>query len=189
SVNRRFGGTGLGLVLSRHLARALGGDLELIRSGVGKGSLFAFTIGKGTVEINPLVCEIAPQKDLPIELNEIRILLAEDSPDGAAIVSRLLRKAKAAVVVANNGFEVLDFARSETFDIILMDIQMPGMDGLEATRRLRDLGFTKPIVALTAHALPEEKARSLLAGCDAHLTKPIDRQVLLQAIQSFTKRA
>jgi len=188
SNNRKFGGTGLGLVLSRHLAQALGGDLTLYSGGNGEGCSFSFTISTGAGEKQyPLSAETVIAKNSNFDLNELKILLAEDSPDGAAIVTRLLTRAKATVKIASSGYEVLEQTRLHDFDIILMDVQMPGMDGLEATRILRRSGYDKPIVALTAHALPEEKEKSTRAGCDAHLTKPVDKNTLLHAIQQHTQ--
>ncbi len=187
-TNRKFGGTGLGLVLSRHLAQALGGDMTLYSGGCGQGCSFSFTIATGMEDAHyPLSSGFHNLNNSKVDLHDLRVLLAEDSPDGAAIVTRLLTRAKASVMIANSGFEVLEQTRLHDFDIILMDVQMPGMDGLEATRILRRSGYDKPIVALTAHALPEEKERSTRAGCNAHLTKPIDKNILLQAIQQHTQ--
>ncbi|RYZ59965.1 MAG: response regulator, partial [Proteobacteria bacterium] len=190
SINRKFGGTGLGLVLSRHLAEALGGELSLSSEGTAKGAKFSFTIAM-------VGCETPfdekgltmGTESLSIDLRGIRVLLAEDSPDGAAIVNRLLIRAGALVTLAVNGFEALEKLRTEDIDLVLMDVQMPGMDGLEATRILREEGFKKPIIALTAHALPEEKIRSAVAGCNAHLTKPVDKNILLRAIEQFTSKS
>ncbi len=178
--------SGLGLLVSKRLAQALGGDLMLVRTAPGVGSCFALTI---RLQREPPSSRPLTRPCQPLSLEGLKVLLAEDSPDGAAVVSRILTKAKAEVVHATNGYEVLDQVTSQIFDLILMDIQMPGMDGLEATSTLRGRGYDIPILALTAHALPEEKTRSFQAGCNAHLTKPIDKGVLLKAIQEHAGRS
>lgn len=182
-------GTGLGLVLSKRLAEALGGDLDLIHSQAGKGSCFGFTI-KIVESSSGRGADSKAVKATPVSLNlkGIQVLLAEDSPDGAVLVSRILSRAEAYVSIATNGFEVLELIKGQRFDVILMDVQMPGMDGLEATRVLRDNGVKIPILALTAHALPEERRRSFEAGCDAHLTKPIDKRALLAAVHHWAEK-
>ncbi|WP_413576686.1 MHYT domain-containing protein [Bdellovibrio sp. HCB290] len=189
SINRKFGGTGLGLVLSRHFARALGGDLSLLQSQEGVGSTFVFTIVSDDEE---RLKEVAVRKTgapkPPVTLRDfadqnVKILLAEDMPDNQLLIRRYLKSENFNVQCANDGFEVLQMVSKGDFDIILMDVQMPGMDGLQATRKLRSQGYTKPIIALTAHALPEEVEKSLEAGCNDHLTKPINRSELLRAIK------
>ncbi|RYZ53172.1 MAG: response regulator, partial [Proteobacteria bacterium] len=182
-------GTGLGLVLSKRLAEALGGDLRLIHSQAGKGSCFGFTIRIAEAALTSSHdSKLVKETPLSWNLKGIRVLLAEDSPDGAVLVSRILSRAEVSVSIATNGFEVLELFKRQSFDLILMDVQMPGMDGLEATRVLRDSGVTIPILALTAHALPEERRRSFEAGCNAHLTKPIDKKALLAAVQQWTEK-
>ena len=121
-------------------------------------------------------------------LQGIKILLAEDSADNRAVVRAFLRNTQANLVLAENGLEALKKASEEDFDIVLMDIQMPKMDGLNATIKLREAGFTKPILALTAHALPEEVKRSFAAGCNGHLTKPIARDTLITAITNYVAK-
>ena len=114
-----------------------------------------------------------------------RILLAEDGPDNQRLISMMLRKAGADVAVAENGQMAVDRVRLERFDLILMDMAMPVMDGYTAARTLRELGVDIPIVALTAHALAGEREKCLAAGCNAYLTKPIDRPDLLAQIRAL----
>lgn len=192
SISRKFGGTGLGLCLARRLAIALGGDLELKYSNPGKGTCFSLVIDAGNVTGVPFIEKLTLTKVGQIiqveklisreNLNGIEILLAEDSPDNEMLVCLYLSAEGAIVEVAHNGLEVLAKTTNKTYDIILMDIQMPLMDGLEATRKLRERSYIKPIVALTAHALKEEKERSMRAGCDSHLVKPINRTELISEI-------
>jgi CheY-like chemotaxis protein len=120
-------------------------------------------------------------------LEGVRILLAEDVPDNQMLLKIYLQGTGAQIDIANDGEEAVSKARSQNYDLILMDIQMPKMDGIEATRQLRSQGFNSPILALTAHAMGEEITRSLTAGCNAHLTKPIMKATLLAAIQEHLK--
>lgn len=115
----------------------------------------------------------------------LRVLLAEDSLDNRYLIEHILRRAGMQVEVASNGEEALRFALKNNYDLVLMDIQMPIMDGLEATRSLRNAGFRKPIIALTAHAMVEERARTRAAGCDGHLTKPLNVKELLKTVTAF----
>lgn len=121
------------------------------------------------------------------KLSGIRILLADDSPDNQLLIKQILLKHGASVELASDGQEAIDKAFPSLFDIILMDVQMPVVDGYQATRTLRSKGFTKPILALTAHAMTEEKQRSKDAGCDAHLTKPINTMELVDTIVAFVR--
>jgi CheY-like chemotaxis protein len=124
----------------------------------------------------------------PKPLSGIRILLADDAPDNRFLVGKILTNNGAFVETANTGLEAFRQALAGNFDIILMDIQMPEMDGCEATIALRDAGFTKPIIALTAHAMPEERARTREAGCNEHLTKPLNQPELLEVVRKYVGR-
>lgn len=187
STTRKYGGTGLGLVLSRRLARAMGGDLILAESNLGKGSTFIFTIDPGTDKQD----KSSPWPDLTQEsythlrLEGVRVLLAEDHADNEELVTKILTRAGAKVDVARNGAEAVALARSEKFDVVLMDIQMPVMDGYAATRQLREENFGAPIIALTAHAMVEERERCAKAGFSAFLTKPLDVNALLLTVSRF----
>lgn len=190
STTRKFGGTGLGLALSKHLAEALDGDLIIERYEKDAGCTFTFTL---TAEI-PAVPRIT-DRDVSRALQQMnfaplagfKILLAEDSLDNQYYVKKFLSKNGAIVSAADNGHEVIEKCTKEQYDVILMDIEMPVMDGYQATRKLRQLGYKMPILALTAHAMAEERNKTREAGCDGHLTKPIDTHQLLSALESVLK--
>jgi PAS domain S-box-containing protein len=198
SVSRAYGGTGLGLTLSRRIAQLLGGNLELESSLPGEGSVFRFTVATGSLAGVPFMRELFAGKPTPRARTEeatapnslagVEVLLVEDTPDNQNLVKILLANVGASVSIANNGVEGVDRALRGHFDVVLMDIQMPKMDGITATRKLRSLGYRPPILALTAHALKEEQARSLEAGCNDHLTKPINRWELVRQIQNAVGR-
>lgn len=119
-------------------------------------------------------------------LQGFKLLLVEDNPDIQLLVGRGLKYLGALLDFASDGREAMDKALSHNYDVILMDIQMPGLDGLEATKLLREKNYTKPIIALTAHAQMEEKERILKFGFDDYVIKPLDRQVLIKAILNVT---
>jgi CheY-like chemotaxis protein len=202
STSRRFGGTGLGLVLSKRLAEMLGGDIT-VSSIPRKGSVFSFTLDVGTP--SPTLSgkpEAAPDVAVSDEMECVydpakkltcRLLLAEDGPDNQRLLSHILRKAGVEIMLAENGQAavelVLEARRQGTdFDLILMDMQMPILDGYDATRRLRSTGFETPIVALTAHAMTSDRDKCLAAGCNNYLTKPIDRALLLNMVARYARK-
>ena len=195
STTRKFGGTGLGLRISNSFAQLLGGRIS-VTSEYGKGS--TFTVEVATGEINESATNRGERTKHTTELNfdkstvpgkkplaGCRILLAEDGPDNQRLISFVLKKAGAQVTVAENGRIAADFVQSdehEDFDAVLMDMQMPELDGYGATRLLRERGYTIPIVALTAHAMAGDRQKCLDAGCDEYETKPIDRNSLIQTV-------
>ena len=191
STTRRYGGTGLGLALSRRLARFLDGDLVLQQSDEDKGSRFYLWLMAGLPPLpaNSPAAEsprAASRKGEIRRIDGLKILLAEDSPDNQLLVSRILKRLGATVTVASDGLEAVERARTGNHDLVLMDIQMPGLDGYEATSRLRAEGYERPIVALTAHAMKEEKSRCMQSGFDGHLSKPIDFHAMVQQILALT---
>lgn len=192
SIGRKYGGSGLGLALSRRIAEALGGKLELKESTLGEGSHFTCKIPVGLVnQSTEPIFTPAFEADSASQMNfdGKKILLVEDSPDNAFLISLYIKSLGFEIHTATDGLQAVKMAAHQNYVCILMDVQMPGMDGLEATRRIRKQGYKKPIIALTAHALPIEAAKSLEAGCNLHLTKPIDRNELINAINDQLKDA
>lgn len=179
SITRQFGGTGLGLYISRRLARLLGGDIVL-QSAQGVGSRFVVTIEAGDVSksvlLQALPSEIAV--DGPVQPEDLkvhgRVLLAEDSPDNQQLISYYLRRVGAEVDLADNGEIACEMAMASDYDLVLMDMQMPVMGGLDAVRLLRAAGYGGVIVALTANAMKEDRDRYEEVGCDGFLSKPIE---------------
>ena len=193
-TTRKFGGTGLGLVLSKKLAKALGGDAILFESTLGRGSVFLVTIAHGLSQTTVFEgterhqwlptkpFENTPTSFKSQELGHLNILVVDDSLDNQLFITKILTLAGAQVDTANNGRQGVEKAVAGNYDVILMDLQMPEMDGFEATKQLRLQNYQRPIIALTAHAMKEERKRCLDSGFDEHITKPVDRKFLIKTL-------
>jgi signal transduction histidine kinase/CheY-like chemotaxis protein/CHASE3 domain sensor protein/HPt (histidine-containing phosphotransfer) domain-containing protein len=189
SITRRFGGTGLGLAISQHIAHAMGGAIT-IESEVGRGSVFRITLDTGPLDgihfleepPSEAFTSSGEKKPRRNSLAPARILLIEDGETNRELIQLVLSEAGASVVCAENGQLGLEAAAHESFDLILMDVQMPVMDGYTATRRLREQGCTTPIIALTAHAMRGDQQKCREAGCTGYLSKPVDIDLLLRTV-------
>jgi signal transduction histidine kinase/ActR/RegA family two-component response regulator len=191
SVAREHGGSGLGLALSSRLAEQLGGSLVLLRSEVGEGSTFRLSLDATVAAA--AYADARPKSDGLMDnparraLDGVRVLLADDNPDLQLAIGRSLRIEGAAVAYASNGNEAIAMARSGTFDVVLMDVLMPHMNGVQASRILRADGCRVPIIAISADASPETRANSIDAGCSAFLCKPFEPGDLIASIR-FARR-
>jgi PAS domain S-box-containing protein len=197
STTRRFGGTGLGLAISKRLAMLIGGELSVI-SEVNQGSVFSLSLDITDNNRVPAMAggsRAVPVVDLQPPLMNTRILLAEDGADNRRLVTAYLEKAGCSVDVAVDGQsaveQVVDAANAQRpFDLVLMDVQMPRLDGYGAARELRRLGYaTLPIVALTAHAFEGERERCISCGCNDYAIKPVDPPALIATLRRHLKAA
>ena len=199
STTREFGGTGLGLTISKRFAELLGGDITVVKTDLGVGSTFRATVATGSLDNvkmleDPMSVTVVADDSGSVtritssDLNGCRILLAEDNLTNQALVVGILKKAGAEITTVKDGKLALDAAleardNGNPFDIILMDMQMPVMDGYEATGQLRQKGYTGPIIALTANAMDSDRKKCIKAGCDDYATKPINRTKLIETIR------
>lgn len=197
NVNRRFGGTGLGLTICRRLTNLMGGDTRLVRTEPGKGARFVATVAIEVLPHSTMVTRLDPQpppesstaKKQPVRLSG-RILLAEDGIENQRLIAFLLRKAGAEVEVADNGAVALELLQEadeqdNPFQLLVSDMQMPHVDGYELARTLRRQKSRLPIIALTAHAMEDDKEKCLDAGCNDYASKPIDRDALIRLCEKW----
>lgn len=198
SITRRYGGTGLGLALCRELVTLMGGKIWC-ESLLGQGSTFCFTVAaplapagsfkEESAEGQP-ADKAAKARTLAERVAGLRVLLAEDNDLNQMLVKELLRKVGLAIDIAGNGLEAIEMVKAKEYDLVLMDVQMPEMDGLTATAKLReDPRFQDlPIVAMTAHAMAGDRERTLAAGMDDYLSKPLVAKELLNCLIRFKER-
>ena len=204
STTRQFGGTGLGLTISKRLAERLGGNLRVVETKPGVGTRFRVTVHTGPLDGVKMLDDprsatvfaseatTKPSGPAPTGRLDCRILLAEDGPDNQRLIAHVLKKAGAHVTVVENGKLAVDAAlaacdEGAAFDVILMDMQMPVMDGYEATGLLRQKGYAEPIIALTAHAMAGDREKCVQAGCDDYATKPVDRGALIRQVARWAR--
>ena len=191
STTREYGGTGLGLAITRELTRLLGGDIRL-KSEIGKGSIFSITIPVTLPSEKTTAQQRINQK---LRLQQLagakqtcgKVLIADDNKTSEVLVSLLLGKLGFEVTGVTDGRKAVEEALARHFDLILMDMQMPTIDGYEATRTLREKGVASPIIAVTAHAMEGDRDKCLAAGCNEYIAKPINRDRLYEIVGKYVQ--
>lgn len=194
SVNREYGGTGLGLVLSRDLAKLMGGNVRIVKSTPGVGTSFEVEIAVGSISSEKLIPKLSTSiiQESNFEIDNVSIdgrsiLVVDDAKENARLFELYLSKAGAKVEVANNGIDALKLCAKKYFDVVLLDLQMPVKDGFQVLKELQEKDYDKPVIALTAHAMQEEKDKTIEAGFNAHITKPVSPETLISEISKQIK--
>ncbi|MBA3484100.1 MAG: response regulator, partial [Pirellulales bacterium] len=193
SVTRKFGGTGLGLAISKNIAEALSGTLT-VRSEPGLGSIFVVAISAGDLQGVPMLDvpstartgDYVDSRGSHADLQGVRVLLADDGETNRKLIHLFLARHGAEVLSVENGDLACRVAATQEFDVVLMDMQMPVLDGYAAARALRSQGFTGPIIALTAHAMKGDREKCEQAGCSGYLSKPVNVDKLVQLVHAAT---
>ncbi|OSM01556.1 putative multi-sensor hybrid histidine kinase [Magnetofaba australis IT-1] len=202
SITRRYGGSGLGLSICRSLVEMMGGELAMQSGGTNGGSVFTFTVPlpKAVMELaveasaaearREQIVTATPTQQPQADAQPARLLLVEDAEDNISLMRAYLGKQPVELIIARNGQEGVDAFREQPVDLVLMDIQMPVKDGFTATREIRELEAEQglaptPVIAVTAHAFPEDIERCVDAGCDAHIPKPVRKKELLELIGRY----
>jgi PAS domain S-box-containing protein len=183
SMLRRFGGTGLGIFISKKLCNLMGGDLVILSSEEGKGSTFRFNVNLKRAEKN--IVQIEPSTTIaPNNLTNVRVLVVDDNQVNVLVLTTMLKREGCLVDSACNGLEAVKAVNTGKYDIVLMDGEMPEMDGLDATKKIRESFNPEilPIIGVTAHAMKEDRDRFLAAGMNGYLTKPIQKAALFAEI-------
>jgi len=191
--SRRFGGTGLGLTLSRKLGVALGGDVYLESFEENKGCTFCFKLiaqkSEHTDAEDLSHSDNHSKKDVKNPLQGMRILAVDDIKDNRNLIDIFLKGTGATVSLASSGMDAIKQVEEDEFDLILLDIQMPGLDGFQTLKQLRTLQFNAPVLALTAHAMKEDRIKTANAGFDNHITKPIEKNKLVDILSTYHNNA
>jgi PAS domain S-box-containing protein len=185
-LSRNYEGAGLGLSISRAYAELLGGKIW-VESKVGLGSCFYFTVPYNPVHKSEIVIDESENEDLiESKIKKLKILIAEDDPDSELFISLAIENFSRKTLFAGTGIEAIEICRSQSdIDLILMDIKMPEMDGYEASQKIREFNKAVVIIAQTAYALSGDREKALAAGCNEHISKPIDREELALLIRKY----
>ena len=187
SMARRYGGSGLGLAISQQLVQRMGGEIT-VRSAPGKGSEFSFELSLPVAQAAEMVADVPAARRKPLRG---RVLVVEDDPVNQRVLEWMLQRLGVEVVVTDNGLSAVALADDGNWSVILMDLQMPGLDGYEATRRIRQKldGRPLPIVAVTANALPADRAATVAAGMDGFIAKPVKQEELRGMLERWLPAA